>query len=232
MPARIVAFIGVAFLLAALFVRLGFWQLDRLEQRRAVNATVEAQLARPPIPFAALQGDSAFRRVIVTGTPDTANEILHVGRSRAGSPGVHILTPMRLPGSDTAVLVNRGWIYAPDAASADLTRWRETRTEFSGFAMPLSDTTRGTNPSGRRVRALDHDALQALLPYPVSASYVVAEDSAGADAPVRLARPVLGNGPHLSYAIQWFCFAAIAAGGAVVIAIRVRRGSGTGATGA
>jgi surfeit locus 1 family protein len=232
MPARILAFVAVAFALAAVFVRLGFWQLERLGQRRAVNATVEAQLARPPIPFTALQGDSEFRRVIVTGIPDTANEILHIGRSRAGSPGVHILTPMRLPESDTAVLVNRGWVYAPDAASAELTRWREDRTEFSGFAVPLSGTTRGTNPSGRRVRALDHAALQTLLPYPVSASYVVAEDSAGADAPVRVARPVLGNGPHLSYAIQWFCFAAIAVGGAIAIAVRARRATAAGATGA
>jgi cytochrome oxidase assembly protein ShyY1 len=124
-------------------------------------------------------------------------------------------------------------VYAPDAATAELSRWREERDSFSGFVMPLSrDPAGGVSPSGARVRVLALSAIQPLLPYPVARTYLVAEDSAGAAAPVRVGRPPLGDGPHLSYAIQWFCFAAIAIGGAIIVAIRARRANKAGATGA
>ena len=233
MNVRVTAFVVLAVGLAALFVRLGFWQLDRLEERRAVNARVEAQFALPPVPIESVHGDTSFRRAFVTGTADLDREVLHVGRSRNGSPGVHILTPMRRPGSDTAVLVNRGWVYAPDAATADPARWREDRDAWAGFVMPLStDSSRGTPPTGRRVRALSAGALRPLFPYPIAPVVLVAEDSASPDAPVRLARPALDGGPHLSYAIQWFCFAAIALVGSGVVVRRVTRPATRGATGA
>lgn len=233
MNARVTAFVVLAVALAALFVRLGFWQLDRLEQRRAVNRRVEAQFALPPVPIESVHGDTSFRRAFVTGAADLDREVLHVGRSRNGSPGVHILTPMRRPGSDTAVLVNRGWVYAPDAATTDPSRWREDRDSWSGFVMPLSaDSARGTPPTGRRVRALNAEALQPLFPYPIAPVILVAEDSASPDAPVRLARPALDDGPHLSYAIQWFCFAAIALVGSAIVVRRMTQPTTRGATGA
>ena len=234
MSFRYVVFLALAAALAALFVRLGVWQLDRLAERKTVNAAVASQLALPAIPYGELPGDTAFRRVLLTGTPDHAREILHIGRSRNGSPGVHILTPVRRADSDTAILVNRGWVYAPDAASADLERWRESRTSWSGFVMPLApdSSMRGMNPDGRRVRVVSHAALQALLPYPLAHVYLVAEDSAGASAPVRLERPALNDGPHLSYAVQWFAFALIAVVGAAIVGTRAWRTRNAGATGA
>ena len=56
----------------------------------------------------------------------------------------------------------------------------------------------------------------------LSPMYLVAQDSAGANAPIRLPPPRLDDGPHLSYAIQWFAFAAIALAGAVVVARRTQ----------
>lgn len=233
MTRRLVTFLALALVLALLFVRLGVWQLARLEERREVNARVLTQLERPVVPFTELQGDTSFRRASVSGSPDYEHEILHIGRTRNGSPGVHIFTPVRVAGSDTAVLVNRGWVYAPDAATADLSRWREQRLSFSGFVMQLSrDPVGGARPSGARVRVLALSAIQPLLPYPVAGTYLVAEDSAGAAAPVRVGRPPLDDGPHLSYAIQWFCFAAIAIGGAIIVAIRTRGADPAGAAGA
>ena len=51
---------------------------------------------------------------------DFANEYALASRTRQGSPGVNIMTPLRIAGTDTAVLVNRGWVYAPDAMTVDL----------------------------------------------------------------------------------------------------------------
>jgi surfeit locus 1 family protein len=221
---RIVVFVALAILLAALFVRLGVWQLDRLAERRARNATLAARLAEPPVEFAALRDTSGYHRALLSGSPDYENEIVHTGRSRNGSPGVYLVTPVRRVDNDTAVAVVRGWIYAPDAATIDASKSREPRSSFRGYvlSLPAGAPATGT-PTGRKVRTLTHAGLQQLLPYPVATVYLVAQDSVTeTTAPARLAAPTLDNGPHLSYAIQWFCFAAIAVIGAAIVAVRAR----------
>ena len=233
MTRGLVVFVALAVVLGAVFVRLGFWQVDRLQQRRAANALVVRQLALPPAPIASMLGDAERlnRRAFVEGTPDHANEFVLTGRSRNGSPGVHVITPVRVPGSDTAVLVNRGWIYSPDAATADLGPWREPRTRFTGYTQEfVAGAISGTQ--GRGMRRLAPDGVREVVPYPVHDVYLVAQDSAGVSAPARLPPPALDEGPHLSYAVQWFAFAAIAIVGAAVVTIRTRRARHAGATGA
>jgi surfeit locus 1 family protein len=153
----------------------------------------------------------------VTGAPDTANEFTILGRSRNGSPGVWLVTPMRESDGTPAVLVLRGWVYAPDAATIDLLRWRERRTEYHGYTQRL-----GAGPAsikGRALRALDSSGVDSLLAYPFSTLFIVAQDSGSIDStPARLPMPVLDDGPHLSYAVQWFSFALIAIAGAAVVA--------------
>jgi len=227
------AFVVLAFALGVLFVRLGFWQLDRRRERQQVNARVEARLAQQPVGFAMLPRDSsgAFRRAVVEGEPDYDHEIVFAGRSRNGSPGVHLITPVRIAG-DRAVLVNRGWVYSPDAATVDRARWRESRTRFSGFTQVIAGGDTTSRVKERTLRRMAMPAIRQLVPYPVDDRFLVAQDSAAEAAPVRLDLPALDEGPHLSYAIQWFCFAAIAFGGAIVVVRRARRVEIAGSTGA
>lgn len=219
-------------MLAAVFVRLGFWQLHRLQERRAHVAALRARLGEQVLPFEQLPDTGSFRRAIVTGTPDHDNEIVFTGRSRNGSPGVYILTPVRRTSGDTAVVVIRGWVYAADAATVDLTRWRETRTNFTGYVAAFPGSAPSPPGATRRIRALSAPGVRGMLPYPVAGMYLVAQDSAPTTAPARLAAPALDNGSHLSYAIQWFAFATIALAGAAVVVTRAMKPRGVGATGA
>src|SRR5689334_19646336 len=117
-------FVFFAVVSAAIFVRLGFWQLHRLGERRQRNALVRSRLEQTEVDVTMLAGDSAslrFRRVRVIGTPDYDHELVYASRSYKGSPGVNLLTPVRLPGRDTAVIVDRGWVYSPDGETVDLT---------------------------------------------------------------------------------------------------------------
>ncbi|MDQ2889942.1 MAG: SURF1 family protein [Gemmatimonadota bacterium] len=198
---------------------LGFWQLRRLAQRRAQNAKVVARLAEPAVPVAQLSHDSAalhYRRVLLRGTWDYAHQVKVAERSRDGSPGVNIVTPLRIAGTDTAVLVNRGWVYAPDGITVDLSGWREADTlAGTGYARPLSKPFPGSPVLPGRpdaFRWLDLGALKSRIPYAVYPFVIVldGDDASQGSVPPRIPPPPLDEGPHRSYAIQWFSFAIIA----------------------
>lgn len=233
MARRHLFFILLALAAAALFARLGAWQLSRLRERRARNALVAARLALPPVSPAELPRDTGlarFRRVQVRGEYDYAHEIVLTNRSREGSPGVYLVTPLRLPGSDTAVLVTRGWVYSPDGATVDVAPWRErSDTALTGFVEPMPSGRRGSptirdRPSA--LRWLSREEVVRRTGYPVTPyTVVLLGDSAGGgdSVPPRLTRPPLDEGPHLNYAIQWFSFTLIALVGTGVFLAAERR---------
>lgn len=213
-------------------VRLGIWQLDRLEERRAQNAIVRARGAAPPLSLAALQGqDTAathWRRVTVHGIAEYDREMVHATRTQNGSPGVHLLTPVRpLDGSwgDTAILVLRGYLYAPDGRTVDFSKAREADTlqldallisfppERAGAARMRSDA--------RAMRLLNRDTIAALMQRPIAPFLLLAiGDTIMQDIsrPTRVPPPSPTDGPHLSYALQWFGFATVFVVGFVVFA--------------
>ena len=111
----------VAVSLAAIFISLGFWQLRRLSAQRQANVFLAARRLAPEVELDSLPRDTAaahFRRVHLRGIYDHAQEIILTLRGRNGSPGINILTPLLRANKDTAVLVNRGWIYSPDGMTA------------------------------------------------------------------------------------------------------------------
>lgn len=211
---------------ALVCARLGIWQLDRLAQRRAFNAHLEARLAAPPRPIEALPGDTAqghYHRVSAHGRFAYSAQVALAARSQLGSPGVHLLTPLQLE-SGAVVMVNRGWVYAPDAMTIDERRWREhdgDTVTVVGYADTWSERASGNAPDRPRVvRVLDSSIVARAVGTPVLPYYIAqTSDSVRApDRPVRLGEPVLDDGSHRSYAIQWFSFALIAVfGGALLV---------------
>ena len=218
-------FVAFAIIAAAGCVRLGFWQLHRLGERRARNALIISRLDSAAVDPSALPRDSAaarFRRVRVTGVPDYEHELIYATRTRLGSPGVDLLTPIRRAGTDTAILVNRGWVYSPDGSTIDAAKWHDRDSTFVGYVEELPSTGgRAFTSRPNVVARLSYDVVAKALPYPVSPVYVVAlagaDTSTAADRIARLTVPPLDEGPHLSYAIQWFGFALVALVGAAFV---------------
>ena len=216
--------------MATLFARLGFWQLARRAERLDRNALVTQRLGDPPVALAALPGDTAdahFRRVLLAGRYDYAHEVAWIDLSREGSPGVHLLTPLRRPGTDTAVLVDRGWVYAPDGMTVNHAQWREADTaagigRVQEIGPPrLEAATRTGHPDA--IRWFSPDTIAAWAGYPVAPYFVALEgdtSTASFTRPARTPPPTLDEGPHMSYAIQWFSFAAIAIFGTAVAVFR------------
>lgn len=224
---------------AAIFISFGLWQLRRLDARQAQNSLLASRRFAPEVELDSLPADTAearFRRVRLRGTLDYDNEIVHTLRGRGGSPGVNILTPFVRTGNDTAVLVNRGWVYAPDGITVDTRPWRESDSlDGTGFVetFPTSGPFAPPNPERPRAfRRLDRAALSKLFPYPIANYYVVLSDSTTSTAPSlgtapapnippRVQPAALGEGPHRNYAVQWFSFAVISIIGLVILLRRL-----------
>lgn len=231
MRPRVFVFGGISLALAALFARLGVWQLDRLEWRRALNAEVASHLAAPPVPVDSLPRDSAalrYRRTTLRGVYDYANEVVLTQRIRGGSPGVNLLTPLRVAGKDSAYLINRGWVYSPDGKKVDQAKWREPDTaEVLAFVLPAyTADTGGVGVSSPKImRTLNFDVVQQGTPYPVARLQLVqlGDTSPAGNIPPRLIPPPPSEGAHKSYAMQWFSFATIAVIGAILFAYNDRR---------
>ena len=206
MRRRDVGLAAIAVVVAGLCVWAAFWQLDRLHQRRARNAVLAARLELPPLPVRRdITADSARqRRVVAQGVYEFAAERTWPGRSFQGTPGVALVTPLRLA-DGSAVLVDRGWVPSPDAFHVDPTLYREPdMATVTGIAL--------IPPRGR-----GDVAVAGFLPFVVQ----LESPDPTRGLPRRWPPPTFDDGPHLSYAIQWFSFALIALVGTAAL---IRKG--------
>jgi surfeit locus 1 family protein len=222
----------------AVLIRLGFWQLERLAQRRAFNARVLAQTAAPPFTLTAgtLAADLTgmeYRKITVTGEYLPAGEVALRNQALYGQPGYHLLTPLVITGVQTAVLVDRGFVPADQYTPGSPDKFAEPGVQTVTGVIRLSQTEPDfgaradpTPLPGGRLEAwflvnIAQIARQTSLP--LLDVYIQQQDEVQGDAalpasdpfagmshPIRTQPPLeLGEGPHLGYAIQWFAFAAI-----------------------
>ena len=209
--------------IAVVFVNLGFWQLRRLEERRADNALIQANMAGDPAPLdQTLQeyGQDpdalAYRRVIVEGEYRPRDEVLLTPRSNGRQAGHHVVTPLVIEG-DQAVLVDRGWVpFADDSPPIEAAEPPAGRAQVEGILLPTQTAARAgaADRSADRLTYLstvDVDRLQpqmdvVLHPFSI---LLQRQDPAGGDLPVPGPPPEVSEGSHLSYAWQWFLFTVI-----------------------
>jgi surfeit locus 1 family protein len=228
------------------FIRLGFWQLARLEERRELNASVAARLDAPPVSDAAALEDTTglvYRVATVRGLLDHERAIVFPGRSHRGVPGVYLLAPLLLAGRQDAVLVNRGWVPAADAATVDVADFAVAGPiTVRGLVLPFPGESESLAPRDRLATtasdgfrrvwfAVDEASLRRQFPYPLLPATLQELPAAPGEAaapkyPTRLEPPPLDEGPHLGYALQWFSFGLIGIIGWFAMMLRGRRGPG------
>ena len=218
--ARQVALVVVTVVIAAVCIRLGFWQLDRLHGRRDINAMLVAREALPPVDLATADPASLpYAHVTVTGTYDPAHEIILSGRSFQDVAGNHVLTPLVLE-DGSAVLVDRGWVPLEfDSPPVGGPAAAPTGTvTVAGLALPPDSISTPVSQAPSIVIRIDLGV--ANQPDRLVPVYVLlqAQDPAQAfGSPVPAVPPTFDEGPHRSYALQWFAFATIAVVGCVVL---------------
>ncbi len=209
----------------AVCARLGIWQLDRLDQRRAFNTQVETMRAADMLDLnkeLPLDIDSMeWRSVAVTGEYDFENQVVIRNQYNGNQYGYHIITPLLFNGG--AVLVDRGWI--PADGNSTPSDWRkydeigqqnvtgqirigQAQSIIGGVADPE------LSPDQTRMDAWNNLNLERIaqqIPYPILTVYVQPNTEDAASAPPIAFQPIveLTEGSHFGYALQWLTFATI-----------------------
>ena len=217
-----------------LMIRLGIWQLDRLEQRRAANVELIAALDAQPINLneETLDGDLEGlenRLVVVAGVYDLDEQIVLKVQNWQGRAGIHLITPLLIDGRDTAVIVDRGWLPQTDVDENKIGTYDVAQpVQIEGYLALSQIISRNAGqplPSAPQTEMyrVDIEAIQNQLDYEIAPVYLVESprNDGVDDLPLNPARNVeVSEGSHLSYALQWFSFTIMLA---VIYFVLVRR---------
>lgn len=202
-----------------ILLSLGFWQLDRGQQKAEWQAAFADKSNQPPVTLTeATLSDSAsrYQRVIASGRYDDAHQVLLDNQVRNGQPGYHVLTPLHLS-DGSAILINRGWIALGESRQVlpVLSVPLEPVTVTGWLAQPAQPGLRLGDAAGsdrrwpRVVPYVDYDRLATIMGYPLQPALILLEPVApwGYE---RDWQPRFGGfGPerHQGYAVQWFSLA-------------------------
>jgi surfeit locus 1 family protein len=205
----------------ALCIRLGIWQFDRLDQRRAFNTQVETMRAADlldlnkniPADISSME----WRAVTVTGKYDFEHQVALRNQYNGDQYGYHLITPLLFDGG--SVLVDRGWVPADENAAP--AAWRaydesglvtvtgqirlgQDKPAFGGVADPQAAHLDVWNN-------LNIVRISTQSPYPILPVYVQPNADGNDSVPPIPYQPVveLTEGSHFGYALQWFSFATI-----------------------
>ena len=220
LSSRWIGFAIFVVLLAAVCVRLGFWQFERLDHRLAQNKVIAAHFKTPPVelsraltPGEEVDDESEWTRVTATGTYDVEHQVTVKFSTRDGAPGVDVVTPLVLT-DGSAVLVNRGWIEtkntvdnpdvpAPPTGEVSVMGWLRQNNGAGGDAV---------RPTDGQVRAISSIGMAEAVPYELTNGYLnLRTQEPAATKELELEpKPELGQGPHFFYGLQWVFFALLA----------------------
>jgi surfeit locus 1 family protein len=216
-----------------LLVRLGFWQLDRQQQKREFNTLMADRWRSEPFdltaqPLPAGPGgleELEYRRVAAEGEWDYDRQILISNQTFQGTAGYVVVTPLVLE-DNRAVLVARGWIPADQAGEAQLAALVEPPgAPIIGLArqsqgLPGGSVSMPVATAQREWYRVDIPAIQGQMPYRLEPGYLeqMPEEGRAYDAlPIRSEPMTLDEGNHLGYAIQWFTFAVVLGFGYIML---------------
>lgn len=215
-------------------INLGFWQIRRLDQRQdrnsEISAIVEAEpqaiemlLALPTLP-------PDHTPTLVVGRYLDEHSFLVANRTYETEPGNWLVTPMELS-DGTVVVISRGWVprlWAAGVHEQDLSAPDGEVVVVGRAFKSVGGGSIGSDDIAvlTELNRLDLDRAGELTGLAVADLWVQldrqqpdTQQSSGASLPIPVPPESLDDGPHLSYAFQWFFFSA----GAIVVYVLILR---------
>ncbi|MBT5138692.1 MAG: SURF1 family protein [Acidimicrobiaceae bacterium] len=214
--------------MVVVMIGLGFWQLDRRVERNVANDEIAAAAERVPVEIESildgLEPVVEHRRVIVRGQYLDESSFLVANRSFETQAGSWLATPVELD-DGTVVVVARGWVPRLWVAGSD-PRTVATPSDVELVGRVFVSVDGGLIGSGTdgyaEVSRMELSVVEEAISLDVADVWIQLEAQLPAvlDLPIPVPPPPLGEGPHLSYAFQWFFFSS---GAIVVYGLILRR---------
>jgi cytochrome oxidase assembly protein ShyY1 len=214
---RWAGYLALVVVFAVVCCALGTWQLNRRAEAQAEVARIDANYDAGAVPVAqalpeldAFDIDQRWQVVALEGEYLADEEVVVRNRPFAGSSGFEVITPFRLD-DGTVFMVDRGWIaQASNGRPSEYAPPPSGRVDVEARLKAGEGRIAGRTSIGAEFATIDLDELAGRVgERSYTGAYGVLVQS-GADAdepPLAAARPVRDEGPHLSYALQWFVFA-------------------------
>jgi cytochrome oxidase assembly protein ShyY1 len=218
---RVIPFLATV-LLVALGIVLGNWQQGRAAQKIALRDKLAQRSAEPPLelgPLVTPLEPLEYRRVRVTGQFVSGWPVFLDNRPFQGRSGFYLLMPFKIAGSDTHVLVARGWLPADPTVHTRLPAYTTPAGEVTvegvvtgsvGHVLQLGAAA-GLRPNAM-VQNLEPGAFAQASGLKVQPFFV--EQTGPQEQGGALVRewpaPSTGIEKHKGYAFQWYALAAMA----------------------
>lgn len=207
-----------AFALAALCVRLGFWQWHRMEDKQHRQAVIERHLGSSPVPLETVlragrpvAADDEWTRVKAVGRFDERHEVTVKFTTRDGQAGADVVTPF-VTDTGSTVLVNRGWMSTPNtnARPANIPAPPPGRVTIEGWVRPDNGAERNAvTPIDGQVRAIASRGMTNYVGRPLVPGFVNLQEPRHQGLSPE-PRPHVGHALNFFYALQWWFFAGLA----------------------
>lgn len=207
-----------ALVVLPIFISLGNWQWNKASVKEAKQTLLDARSAAPALELPSTLVDPEevrYHRVSVRGEYETARQILIDNRIHEERAGYHVITPLRIKGSDVRVLVNRGWVPAlADHSQNPVFETPVGEVDVDGIAIVPGNRffTLAPEPvtSGWQVvwQNLDLARYRKIAGVPVQPVVIELDPQSKAGGFARAwVRPDDRREKHVSYALQWWGFA-------------------------
>lgn len=208
------------FLVASLFALACFglasWQIDRRAEAVSKIERVAANYDLEPIAFSNLSlldaesvVDFEWRKIELSGRYLVDETLLVRNRAIAGQPGFVQLVPFETANGEQ-VIIERGWI----PANSDLNpaqEFRPSSTEKLLIArVRVGETIPNRDSESGQLTSINLTEIKNRLATNLESDFylrLVSESPTESSYPQQLSKPVLDEGNHLSYAVQWIIFA-------------------------
>ncbi len=224
-------------------IGLGFWQLDRLDEKRTINDRIEERADEPAVDVAEVAwsqspGDIVYRSVVAGGEYLQGGDVRVSNRTFQGAPGDWIMSILEL-GEGGSVVVNRGFVPRAQVADVEAYAAPTDNVQVQGWLLEGASSGAVGTPEEAFADAPPEVSRPdvGLIAEVAGADdlvsdtiYLQVRPGVGTDeiqSPIPLPLPELSEGTHLAYAVQWFLFTAIAIGGYPLVLRRIARADRT-----
>lgn len=207
----------VTLLILPVFIRLGLWQLDRADEKRAIHQQQQEMMKKNNLNInnvVSLDEVFEYRNAEVTGEFDNQKLMFLDNKPYKGVHGYHVITPFKIKNTDEYVLVNRGWLpmrahreNLPKVETSNKQQTIKGMIKFPTSQFKLGETINENNQWPRRIQWLELESVAKQLNVELS-PYILLQEPETDSKLIRDWKIVVSPAEkNISYAVQWFSLA-------------------------